>query len=414
MHPSHRHTINQHFSAAGYQALLDDLAGILGEPVDFRVAESPVFVPADLTQQLLAACDEIGRAVLSPTYFKASEAAIPPHQRVPGAEGQPTTMVIDFAVCQDAAGRLFPQVIEMQGFPSLFCYQTLLNRVYRQHYPIPEHFSPYLSGYDDQSTIAFLNRLIKGKHAAENVVLLEIEPEKQKTRADFQATALLTGVQSICLSKIIRRDRKLFYHKAGREIPIHRIYNRVIFDELEQRPDLVCQFNLTEDVEMEWVCHPNWYFRMSKYSLPLIQSQYIPESHFVHQLPQLPDDLENWVLKPLYSFAGSGVIVDVQRADIEALTQPEHYLLQRKVAYSPVLESPEGGVKVELRMMVFLDEASGQPQAITNLARMSRGKLIGVRYNQDFNWVGGSSAFFELESTLPIANNPLYTHNRAN
>lgn len=395
MQASHRHIINEHFSAAGYQALLNDLASILGEPVEFRVAESPVFVPADLTQQLLEACAEICKTILSPAYFKESEGAIPAHQNVPGVEGTPNTMVIDFAVCQDANGRLFPQVIEMQGFPSLFCYQTLLNRVYQQHYPIPQGFSPYLSGYDDNRTIDFLNRLIKGKHPAENVILLELEPEKQKTRADFQATALLTGVQSICLSKIIRRERKLFYQKNGREIPIHRIYNRVIFDELEQRPDLVQQYSLTEPVDVEWVCHPNWYFRMSKYSLPFIKSKYVPESKFVHRLKHIPTDLENWVLKPLYSFAGSGVIVDVTQEDIESLEQPEHYLLQRKVEYSPVLESPEGGVKVEIRMMVFLDEASGQPQVISNLARMSRGKLIGVRYNKDFNWVGGSSAFFE-------------------
>jgi hypothetical protein len=169
----------------------------------------------------------------------------------------------------------------------------------------------------------------------------------------------------------------------------------VIFDELEQRPDLIGDYDLTQEVDVEWVSHPNWYFRMSKYSLPFLKNQYVPESYFVSELKSIPTDLENWVLKPLYSFAGSGVQVDVTPEAIAAVDKPEHYLLQRKVSYAPVLESPEGGVKIEIRMMVMWPEGSDKPQVVTNLARLSRGKLIGVRYNKDFNWVGGSSAFFE-------------------
>jgi hypothetical protein len=391
-----RTELNAQFTSEKYDALLAQMTSLLGEAVDFRVAETPVLVSASLTQKLEQACLQISEAIMSPAYLADSQAAIPEHQFVPGNDRRPTVMIIDFAICADEQGELFPQVIEMQGFPSLFCYQALLAQTYRNIYHIPEHFHPYLSGYNHQSYVALLNRLIKGNHAAENVILLELEPEKQKTRADFQATELLTGVKSLCLSKIIRKNRQLFYkNEQGVIIPIHRIYNRVIFDELEQRPDLIGDFDLTQEVDVEWVCHPNWYFRMSKYSLPFIQSPYVPESYFVHQLTTLPNDLENWVLKPLYSFAGSGVMVDVMPSDVASLQQPEHYLLQRKVTYAPVLESPEGGVKVEIRMMVMWPEGSGKPEVVTNLARMSRGKLIGVRYNQDFNWVGGSSAFFE-------------------
>lgn len=390
-----RESINAQYSDGLYDHLLAQQAGKLGEAVDFRVAESPVFVGADLRDQLVEACELIGKAILQPDYLEQSKKGIPAHQWVPGDDGRPTVLITDFAICRDENGRLYPQVIELQGFPSLFCYQPILAQTYREAYHIPDHFGPYLSGYTHDSYVQLLNRLIKGKVPTENVVLLELEPHLQKTRADFWATEQLTGVKAVCLSKVIREDRKLFYMRDGVKTPILRIYNRVIFDELEQRPDLIGDFDLTQEVDVEWVSHPNWYFRMSKYSLPFLKNRYVPESYFVSELKELPSDLENWVLKPLYSFAGSGVQVDVTAEAIAAVDKPEHYLLQRKVTYAPVLESPEGGVKIEIRMMVLWPEGSDQPQVVTNLARLSRGKLIGVRFNKDFNWVGGSSAFFE-------------------
>jgi hypothetical protein len=390
-----RQAINTQYNDDLYQQLLQSLAHKLGEAVDFRVAESPVFVGADLRDQLVEACQLIGQSIMDPAYLEQSKKGIPAHQWVPGDDGRPTIMITDFAICADENGRLFPQVIELQGFPSLFCYQAILAETYKGHYDIPSHFGPYLSGYEHHSYVELLNRLIKGQVAAENVILLELEPEKQKTRADFWATEQLTGVKSVCLSRIIREGRKLFYMRDGVKTPIYRIYNRVIFDELEQRPDLIGDYDLTQEVDVAWVSHPNWYFRMSKYSLPFLKNKYVPESYFVSELKEIPTDLENWVLKPLYSFAGSGVQVDVTAEAIAAVDTPEHYLLQRKVNYAPVLESPEGGVKIEIRMMVMWPEGSNEPQVVTNLARLSRGKLIGVRYNKDFNWVGGSSAFFE-------------------
>lgn len=390
-----RKSINSQYSEALYQKLLQSLAIELGEAVDFRVAESPVFVDTNLCKQLVEACELIGQAIMDASYLEQSKKGIPAHQWVPGDDSRPTIMITDFAICADDTGRLFPQVIELQGFPSLFCYQAILAKNYQSHYNIPANFSPYLSGYDHDSYVALLNRLIKGTFSAENVILLELEPEKQKTRADFWATEQLTGVKAVCLSQVIREGRKLFYLRDGMKTPIYRIYNRVIFDELEQRPDLIGDYDLTQEVDVEWVSHPNWYFRMSKYSLPFLKNKYVPESYFVSELKAIPTDLENWVLKPLYSFAGSGVQVDVTPEAIAAVDKPEHYLLQRKVTYAPVLESPEGGVKIEIRMMVMWPEGSDKPQVVTNLARLSRGKLIGVRYNKDFNWVGGSSAFFE-------------------
>lgn len=390
-----RKYINAQFRTEKYERLLGILEANLGEAVDFRVAESPVFIPATLRDKLSAACDDICQQLLTDVYFEKSKAAIPAHQFVPGQEGRPSFIIADFAICKDEQHQLYPQLIELQGFPSLFCYQTILAEAYKSCYEIPENYGPYLNGYQRDSFINMLKKLVLGAHVAENVILLELEPHKQKTRADFFATKQLLGIESVCLSQLIRKDRKLFYLRNGVEVAVHRIYNRVIFDELEQRPELIGDFNLKEEVDVEWVCHPNWYFRLSKFSLPFLKSVYVPKSYFANELAEVPADLASWVLKPLYSFAGSGVLVDLEPTDLARLENAQHYLLQHKVDYDPVLKSPEAAVKIEVRMMLFWPDDSDKPQLITNLARLSRGKLIGVRYNKDFNWVGGSSAFFE-------------------
>lgn len=395
--------IRQQFNAAFrqeiYEQMQRDLAEQLGENIDFRVGESPFFVPDILRDRLVAACEEIADTICSRAYYQQSEAAIPAHQRVPGQDEKPTMLVADFAVCLDEAGQPTPQLIEMQGFPSLFAYQILLAEAYKKHYNTPAEFDAYLNGYNSVSFGELLRQMVVADHRPENVILLEIEPEKQKTRADFWATRMLCGIEAVCISKVIREGRKLFYINQGVKTPIYRIYNRVIFDELEQRSDLQLSFSMLEAVDVEWVSHPNWFFRMSKYSMPFFKSAFIPETHFVHQLPAIPTDLEAWVLKPLYSFAGMGVNVHVKPEDITSLSNPEHYILQRKVAYAPVLESPSGLVKVEIRMMMFWSDKAEKPEIVTNLCRLSRGELIGVRYNKDFDWVGGSSAFFR-QSTV--------------
>lgn len=389
-----RQRINETYTPGHYTRLLDDLQSRIGEMPDFRVAESPVFVPADLTGKLIQACEEICSQLLTPEYLKESHKAIPAHQEVPHCSEFPELLVLDFGITHSSDGRRHPMLIELQGFPSLYAYQSILAQSYQNIWKLGTDGSPYLSGYEHDSYVSRLKHVICRTHAPEHVVLLEIDPHHQKTRADFYATERLFGVKSICLSAIRRSGRELYYEKDGRKVPIHRIYNRIIFDELEQRPEFIREWNLLDPIEAEWVSHPNWYFRLSKFSLPHLQSRYVPESLLLSQITQIPNELGDWVLKPLYSFAGSGVQVDVTPKMLEQIEHPEHYLLQRKVLYEPVVNSPSGGVKVEIRMMIFIDPKSRRPEIITNLARFSRGKLIGVRYNEGLDWVGGSSAFF--------------------
>jgi len=390
-----RQPFNEAFSPETYRAFLAQIEADYPGLLDFRVAETPVFVPQELTRKLIRACDAIIDVITADTFRQQTDGAIPPHQRVPHENSHPSFLAIDFAVCRDEAGHLTPQLIELQGFPSLFGYQSYLAQLFRRFYPIPDTVSHLFNVDTDEAYRQHLRRLILGRHAPENVILLEIFPEKQKTRLDFAITRDWLGIEPVCLTKIRKDGRRLYYEKDGRRLPIHRIYNRLIFDELDALGELPTDFRPTDDVDVEWAAHPNWFFRVSKYTLPLLNSPFVPKSFYLDQLTDYPDDLENYVLKPLFSFAGTGVRLHVTRDDLDRLPDRRQYLLQRKVRYEPVVESPTGGVKCELRMLYGWPDDDARPTLLTNLARLSRGEMIGVNFNRNVDWVGGTVGFFE-------------------
>ena len=392
---SYRDQYNASFSEEKYEKFLRDLNEEAGYHIDFRIAESPLFVPNDFSKKIFEAGDEILTTLTTPDYFQESSPAIPSHLNVPNEPKRPSTIALDFAVCKSAAGQLLPQLIELQAFPSLFCYQHWLAKNYRKHFAVPHSVDHLFGGRNEESYLSLLKQWIIGDENPENVVLLEIEPEKQKTRVDFELTKQYLGIDYVCISKVIREGRNLFYEKDGRKIPIRRIYNRVIFDELERRKDLVSQFHLTEDADVQWVSHPNWFFRISKFSLPFLRSRYVPQSSFLHKVEKIPNDLENYVLKPLFSFAGAGVLFDVTKEDIDKIQDRSNYLLQRKVNYEPVLRAPDGMIKTEIRMLYLWMKDFEKPKPVISVVRLSRGKMIGVDFNKNKTWVGGSVGFFE-------------------
>jgi hypothetical protein len=227
------------------------------------------------------------------------------------------------------------------------------------------------------------------------VVLLEIFPEKQKTRIDFYCTEKLLGIKTVCLTKLVAEGNSLYYEDKGEKIQIKRIYNRLIFDDLEKQDGLGEVVDLTKNYDVEWVPNPNWFYRISKFTLPFINNPFVPKTFFLNELKQIPTDLENYVLKPLFSFAGMGVVIDVKQEDIDAVTDPENWILQRKVKYADVIQTPDEPAKAEIRLFYFWKDEWPRPIAVHNLARLSKGKMIGTRYNKNKEWVGGSVAFFE-------------------
>ena len=392
-----RQTYNRSFSQEKYQYFLDEINKSLPKPVQFRVAETPIFVSKLLKNRLIETCESIIDVIVQDDFKDKTSKAIPANQNVPNENNHTSFLAIDFAVCQDEKGEFNPQLIELQGFPSLFGFQYLLSENFQKHFPIPENYDFQFSSEDRKVYIEAFRKLIIGDEKVENVIILEIYPEIQKTRVDFDVTEKLIGVKAVCITKIIKEGKKLFYLNDGEKTPIYRIYNRLIFDDLTNFPDLKTEFNLTDDVEVEWVGHPNWFFRISKYTMPFFKNQYIPECRFLSDYQgKHPENLPEYVLKPLFSFAGTGVIINVLPSDLENIKDPENYILQKKVKYEPVIKTTDGSkVKCEIRMLYIWQKDDLRPTLFTNLARLSRGEMIGVRYNKDFDWVGGSICFME-------------------
>ncbi len=394
-----RERYNQEFTEEKYQAFLDDVNSQFNYKVHFRVAESPVFFPKSFKNKLIEAGESIIKTLLRDDYKELTRAAVPEGLFVPNEDEHSNFLALDFAVCLDQEGELIPQLIELQGFPSLFAFQDFIQAMYKKHFYVPENFSAFFSDLDSSHYVERLKALLLNGHQPENVILLEIEPYKQSTSIDFIVTQERTGIRPVCITEIIREGKDLFYLRDGIKTPIHRIYNRVIFDEFSRRDDLKCQFNLTEDVNVEWAGHPNWFFRVSKYVMPFLSSPYVPECRFLHEITEIPSDLENYVLKPLFSFSGTGVKFHVAKEDIDSIPMEERsgFLLQRKVKYEPVLQAPDGLVKVEVRLLYFWENKNALPQLVVNLSRLSRGEMIGVKFNKDKTWVGGNVCFFEQD-----------------
>jgi len=389
MIPDLREKYNREFSTETYNKFMGELNSILRYPTDFRVSETPLFLSEEMNDKLLLACNDIVLQLSSPEFKRASEGAIPGNLKVPGESDHTEFFQIDFAICKNAEGNYFPKLIELQGFPTIYAYQYFFTRLLKKYFPIPDNFTTYYNNFDEDDYIKIFKKVILGDSDPENVILLEITPDKQKTRIDFAATEELTGISTVGIREIIQRGNKLFYKKNGKEIPVERIYNRVIFDDLK-RNNINYNFDFKSDLNVKWVAHPNWFFKISKYSLPLLKGEFVPSCFFLHELNEYPTDLENYVLKPLFSFAGHGVEIDLNKNILDKIEDPENYILQQKIEYAPLIKTPDEYSKVEIRMMfIWIDK----PVLVNNLIRISKGKMMGVDYNKNKTWVGSSSAF---------------------
>jgi len=398
MIPKFRKQYNHYFSDFDYQEFLRWIARQHAFQPNFRIAETPVFIPSAFKAKLFRACEEIIETILRPDFKAISDAAILPHQRVPGEDEHTHFLQMDFGICRDEHGELIPQLIETQGFPSLYFFQDFIANAYKKHFRIPENFHHLFGGLSSQDYYQKLKRIILGDKNPENVILLEVEPSKQDTQIDFIIAEHLLGIRHFCVTDLITEGKDVYYRNdAGKKIKVERIFNRVIFDELEKRSDLERSFFFTQESNVEWAGHPNWFFRISKHTLPFLNSEFVPETHFLSDLKKIPADLENYVLKPLYSFAGAGVILNPSREEIEKIEEKDNFILQRKVEYAPIIRTPSGPAKCEIRMLMLWEPGQDRPQIVNNLARLSKGEMVGVKYNRDKDWVGGSVGFFERD-----------------
>jgi hypothetical protein len=395
MDPIQRERFNANFSSEKYEAFVRAVNETEVWPADFRISETPIFLTPEFTAEVAAAARELIAQVQTPAFRAHAEDAVPPKLIVPNENPHPIFVQVDFGICEGEDGRLTPRLIELQGFPSLYSFQLFFYRCLRAAFPdIPADWEPFFSGLNADSYLALLRNTIVGDADPENVILLEIEPERQKTRIDFAASESGLGVRPVCLTSIRKRGRQLFYEHKGREIRIERIYNRVIFDELLRRPELRPGFDFRDDLDVMWVGHPNWYFRISKHSLPFLKTAHTSPAFFADEFPP-NESISDYVLKPLYSFAGLGVEMEPTREKLAALADPHGWILQHKVKYADFVPTTDGHrSKAEIRMM-FLWPEEGEPILVNNLVRMSQGKMMGVDFNKEKTWVGSSIALHQ-------------------
>ena len=397
MVPALRKTFNEAFTRDRYTNFLADLDSRYPGAIEFRIAETPVFIPKEFAAKLTDICEYLVDLIIDPRFTQWTERAIPADDRVANENKHPHFIAFDFGICEDGLGGYEPQLIEMQGFASLYAFQVYYPEVLRRHFNIPDNYSQFLSGYDQSAYLNLLREVILAGCPAEEVILLEIRPHQQKTRVDFYCTRDYLGIQPVCLTELIQEGKQLFYiHPVtGKKTRISRIYNRVIFDELHHAAATLGPHpDIRQNLDVQWVTHPDWFYRISKFALPLIHHRYAPEAFFLNDLKQPPPDLQNYVLKPLFSFAGQGVVIDPQLSDLD-VKDPENWILQRKVKYAELIPTPDVPAKAEIRMMYLWKDGAPRPTLAINLARLSKGKMIGVNFNKDRDWVGGSVAFFE-------------------
>jgi len=272
-----------------------------------------------------------------PAYRRAAADVVPERFRVAGGETLPTFVAVDFGLVR-LGDRLEARLVELQAFPSLYGYQMMLGETSRDLWGL-EHVSPFPADVDRADYLKTVGAAITGGHDPAEVVLMEIDPA----------------------------------------------------DDLEhQAIDL--PFDYRDDLDVEWTGGPDWFYRVSKFSIPFLRHPWVPRTYFLHEIAQLPDDREHWLLKPLFSYAGGGILFAPTDADIAKIPADRRhlYVLQERVAFTPVIETPFGATQAEIRLML-VREGDGH-RLMMPLVRLGRGKMMGVDHNKGLTWVGASAA----------------------
>jgi hypothetical protein len=393
---SARAHFEQIFTEDRYRAFVDAVTAGAGVPIEFRLSETPCFFPSDLMRSLVEAAQTMTQQLLNnASYRSAADAIVPERFRLAGGETLPTCMQVDFGLVRTSSGAVEGRLVELQAFPSLYGFQMLLAECALQYLgtggegpQIP--LTPYLSGLDHQSYVDLIRRTFVGDHDPAHVVLMEIEPRRQKTLPDFTVTEAEWGIRAVDTKDVIRNGRRLFYRRDGQLTPIARIYNRVIPDELE-RSGVMMPFDYRDELDVDWIGGPDWFFRISKFSMPWLNHPWVPETRFLSDITEMPSDRDEWLLKPLFSFAGGGILFSPTDHDIESIAPDKRhlYILQRRVAFTPVIRTPEGDTQAELRIMMVREGNSYR--AVMPLVRMGRGKMMGVDHNRGLRFVGAAA-----------------------
>jgi hypothetical protein len=400
-----RRDFNRRYRPEQYAELLSYLRNAAGAQIEFPVAETPCFFPAELMHQAAAIGTELTSMLVGDSaYLEASARTIPEAFRMPNETPHPHFMTADFGLVRAASGELELRLVELQAFPSVFAYQSVLSSAYREVYDLDESLDGFLGGHTETSFWKLYSQVVLGGHEPENVILAEVDPLHQKTLPDFLITSEKLGIAIVDITELVRIAQpggfpKLFRRNGDSLVPVHRIYNRAIVDEIVRR-NIRLPFDYREPLDVEWAGHPNWYFHISKFSIPYLDHPAVPPAAFLSDWmkgagrDRLPSNRESLILKPLFSFAGKGIQFCPTDEDLLGIPKAKRgdYLLQERVRFEPTIDTPFGPTQAEIRIL-YLWPDGGDMDPVLSLIRLGRGKMMGVDHNRDQQWVGGSAAF---------------------
>jgi hypothetical protein len=391
--PAYRPAFNRAWTPELYGRYRARLEAVLG-PIPFALAETPFFMTPALRDALTRSSTEIVEQLARPALLRELMKVIPAKYEAPGMDALPNCVQVDFAITPAPGGGLEGKVVELQAFPSGYAMMTFFADAWAAELQaIPGLEGPWSCFVlPREQGMKLMRDTILGGEPPEAVALVDFQPQLQKTVPDFVATERLFGVETVCATELVKEGRRLFRRKDGQLLQVRRIYNRMVFDELEQKGYRL-PFQWNEPLDVTWCSHPNWYWPWSKYSLPFLQHPAVPKATFLSDMQKLPQDLSRYVLKPLFSYAGSGVVIDVKPEDIARVPveQRAGWVLQEKITYAPAIHAPDGSeVKAEVRVMLLRPPGAPVLTPAIHLVRLSRGKMLGVDQNKGLTWVGGS------------------------
>ncbi len=402
MIPLLRADFNRRFTDEKYALVRRNLDARTRATINFRVAETPVFLLAAAVQEMADAGAEMTHQLVDDAdYLRRAAGTIPKAYHVAGQDTHPNFMTADFAFVREEDGSLAPRLVELQAFPSVYGYQAVLADEYRRCFNLDPALQPFI-GMDEGQYWEAMRRVVVGDHEPQNVILLEVTPDRQKTLPDFHVHEDRLGIRTVDITTVRQQGRKLLYQRDGVWTPIERIYNRAIADEMIQK-SIQPSFNLTGDLDVEWAGHPNWYFRISKFSIPFLKHPFVPPAVFLDRWMQgegrdtLPENRADLILKPLFSFAGKGIEFAPSDELLQSIPKGERcgYLLQQRLNFASTVETPFGLTQAEIRIL-YLWPSGGSLTAVNTLVRLGRGKMMGVDHNRDQLWVGGSAGLIAL------------------
>ncbi|HZZ37580.1 MAG TPA: hypothetical protein VFE06_00515 [Acidobacteriaceae bacterium] len=421
MIPALRRDFNAGFRPETFRSLLHGLDAFARTHVAFPIAETPCFFPRELLDEMASTGANLTRQLLAnPVYLDRSLAAVPEPWRAANQTAHPHFLTADFGLVRESDGRLTPRLVEMQAFPSVFAFQWAVSEAYRSAFSLPPTLDYLFNGLTETSFWHLLDRTIVAGHDPETVVLIDVDPAQQKTLPDFHITADRLGIRIVDIAALepidpdpARPDRlpRLGYRNGSRLIPIRRIYNRAIVDELVRKQTHL-QFDYREPFDVEWAGHPNWYFHISKFSLPWLDHPAVPPAVFLSDFladppngphrRRLPTERNRWILKPLYSFAGQGIQFAPSDEQLAAIPPARRcdFLLQERVSFEPVIDTPAGPTQAEIRILYVWPD-HGRLTPLLSLVRLGRGPMMGVDHNRNQTWVGASAAFFPAAPSSP-------------